>query len=135
MEGYAESLGRHAKSCGLLSKSFSMARRWACILKRLRLSSRRWFSKCEKYSVAVDESRFQTITSSALLGAQQCAHGPFKTVWAFPQETLPSCKSNGQGYFYCSQDWAGGRRLPPSTTPGGGAGQHGANLFSSVARI
>jgi hypothetical protein len=82
----AASLVKYAKMFGLLRKSFSVCKRWALILERYWLAGRAFFSTCDKFSCAVDDSRFDTSSMCGVLGAQQTSTSPFKLAWTPPQE-------------------------------------------------
>ena len=82
----AASLVKHAKHLGLLWRCFSVCKRWSLILKRYWLSGRALFSTCDKFSCAVDDSRFDTSSMCGVLGAQAHSTSPFKVAWTPPQK-------------------------------------------------
>ena len=77
----AASFVKHAKALGLLTSGFNLANRWAYWL-----AGRAHFASCTKFSAALDDSRFETSSMCAVVGARQSSKEPFKVACSVPQE-------------------------------------------------
>ena len=88
----AASFVKHAKALGLLKTAFDLTKRWASSLKRYWLAGRAHHTGCTKFSVAVDDSRFQTSSMCAAVGAQRSIKEPFLA----PQENASANTRQGR---------------------------------------
>ena len=108
------SLFKHAKALGLLKAACDLSERCASILKRYWLAGRAHLPGCTKFSAVLDDSRFQTSSMCAAVGAQRSNNELFLVASSPPQE---NARANiGQG---CSTDsgCAGGRGRPSGGWP------------------
>ena len=108
------SLFKHAKALGLLKAACDLSERCASILKRYWLAGRAHLPGCTKFSAVLDDSRFQTSSMCAAVGAQRSSNEHFLVASSPPQE---NARANiGQG---CSTDsgCAGGRGGPSGGWP------------------
>ena len=72
----AASFVKHAKALGVPKTSFDLTKRWASILKRYWLAGGAHFTSCIKFSVALDDSRFQTLSICAIVGDSSLLMSP-----------------------------------------------------------
>ena len=108
------SLFKHAKALGLLKAACDLSERCAGILKRYWLAGRAHLPGCSKFFAVLDDSRFQTSSMCAAVGAQRSNNEHFLVASSPPQE---NARANiGQG---CSTDsgCAGGRGRPSGGWP------------------
>ena len=123
------SLFKHAKALGLLKAACDLSERCASILKRFWLAGRAHLPGCTKFSAVLDDSRFQTSSMCAAVGAQRSSNEHFLVASSPPQE---NARANiGQG---CSTDsgCAGGRGRPSGGWPA--VGQMRQRLDSQTMR-
>ena len=108
------SLFKHARALGLLKAACDLSERCASILKRYWLAGKAHLPGCTKFFEVLDDSRFQTSSMCAAVGAQRSNNEHFLVASSPPQE---NARANiGQG---CSTDsgCAGGRGRPSGGWP------------------